>query len=148
MLIEKRPTSRGSRQYHNLGGTPTYRSWYSMIDRCLNTDNASFKHYGAKGVKVCDRWLDINNFVSDMGLRPAGMTIDRIDYSKGYEPGNCRWATLLEQQRNRSFVKCSMEKAEKARNLAAAGCTQRKIADEIGVSQSVVSRILSGLIWK
>lgn len=68
-----------------------------MKQRCLNPENDSFWKYGAKGVTVCDRWLSFEAFIEDMGPRPDGTSLDRIDGSKGYEPSNCRWADLTTQ---------------------------------------------------
>ncbi len=144
----QRPTSRNRRVAHGLGGTPTYRTWYSMIDRCINPRNISFRTYGGKGISVCDRWLRIENFVADMGLRPEGLTLDRIDSNGDYEPTNCRWAHILDQQRNRSFVKCSIKTAEQIRFLSRKGYRQRDIADLVGLSQSVVCRIINGNAWR
>jgi hypothetical protein len=71
-----------------------------MIQRCTNPKNTNYFRYGAVGVTVCQRWRDFSTFLADMGLRPIGMTIDRIDNDKGYEPGNCHWATYSDQIRN------------------------------------------------
>jgi hypothetical protein len=73
-----------------------------MHQRCTNPKNYSYPYYGAKGIRVCDRWMSFANFVADMGVKPAGMTLDRIDSSKDYSPVNCRWASIPEQNRNRS----------------------------------------------
>ena len=144
----KRATNRGNRRYHGLGGTPTYRTWYQMLDRCNNPSNISWSTYGGKGVKVCERWHDIEAFVADMGIRPEGKTLDRFPNGKGdYEAGNCRWATESQQQRNRGCVKGSMEIARQVRERASNGEGQRQIAASIGIDQSVVCRIVGGKIW-
>jgi len=83
------------------GFSPTYVSWYSMITRCKNKNATNYKHYGEIGVTVCERWLEFKNFLSDMGERPEGMTIDRINPHGNYEPSNCRWADWLTQQSNK-----------------------------------------------
>lgn len=87
---------------HGLCGHPLYSVYRAMLARCFNRSHKSYKDYGAKGITVCERWLTFANFIEDMGERPEGMSIDRIDGTGNYEPGNCRWATTTEQQRNRS----------------------------------------------
>ena len=82
---------------------PLHKTWHGMLNRCNNPKNAAYKWYGGKGVGVCKRWTnDFWAFVADMGERPVGMTLDRIDRNKDYEPANCRWADDTTQQRNRS----------------------------------------------
>lgn len=82
--------------------TKTYRVWRNAINRCHNTDAQAYDNYGARGIAVCKRWrASFENFLSDMGERPEGMSLDRIDNDKGYSKKNCRWATIVEQNQNR-----------------------------------------------
>ena len=72
-----------------------------MRNRCTNPNNTNYKNYGGRGIKVCERWDDFTVFIADMGERPEGKTLDRIDNDGNYEPSNVRWATRSEQQKNK-----------------------------------------------
>jgi hypothetical protein len=108
--IAKRTVSRrasdnyGLRHGHNTkidSRTPTYLSWDNMIQRCTNPNRPEYSYYGGRGITVCERWRDFTNFLADMGERPEGTSLDRIDGDGNYEPGNCRWADRATQVANR-----------------------------------------------
>lgn len=98
--IKKKSATHG----HYVGNkpTPTYRVWSSMLSRCRNPNAQFWMQYGGRGIAVCDAWYSFASFLSDMGEKPKGLSLDRINNDLGYEPSNCRWATNVEQHRNRS----------------------------------------------
>jgi len=81
--------------------TPTYQTWVDMVKRCTKPRATAWHYYGGRGIKVCKRWMTFENFLGDMGERPNGLTLDRINNDGNYEPGNCRWATRKQQSVNR-----------------------------------------------
>lgn len=96
--LTKRATKHGHSRVRRV--SPTYHSWAQMFTRCYNKNDPAYKYYGARGIKVCDSWHKFENFLKDMGERPEGKSIDRIDFNGDYEPGNCRWITQKEQTNN------------------------------------------------
>lgn len=88
---------------HRKTGTEAYRVWAAMKARCYRVTSKDYPNWGGRGITVCDRWKNsFENFLEDMGDRPPGFTIDRIDVNGNYEPGNCRWATKEQQSRNKT----------------------------------------------
>lgn len=85
----------------NFTESPTYRSWHAMISRCTNPKKDNYKDYGGRGIVVCKKWLKFENFLKDMGERPIGKTLDRIDNDGNYCKSNCKWSTPKEQANNR-----------------------------------------------
>ena len=108
-LLKETAKKRATKHGHKCDGKTMseYESWQHIKGRCLNPTNNAYKNYGARGIAVCDRWLNsFENFLADMGekLSPV-LSIDRIDNDGNYEPGNCRWATPLEQAANTRKLK-------------------------------------------
>lgn len=93
--------SRNGNFKHGQRSTPTYNTWRSMKERTTNPNSIGYPDYGGRGIRMCDEWHDFVAFYRDMGDRPAGMTLDRIDPDKDYTPSNCRWADGFTQATNK-----------------------------------------------
>lgn len=103
---KKRLTIHGYTSRSNPNGNPTYVSWKSMKQRCYNPKNEHYHDYGERGITVCEQWVsNFSQFVKDMGERPDGLTLDRIDVNGNYEPGNCRWVNYFVQNNNSRWNK-------------------------------------------
>lgn len=85
---------------HGLHKSPTWYSWTFMKQRCLNPNRSDYKYYGGRGIRICEAWHWFPYFLADMGIRPEGKTLDRINNEGDYEPSNCKWSTRTEQSNN------------------------------------------------
>lgn len=105
-MSARAPTRGNFKHGHKRKGaqSPTYCSWLGMANRCSPTSSQRADYF-ERGIRICDRWRNFENFLADMGERPFETTLDRVDNDRGYEPGNCRWATKTVQSTNRRCVR-------------------------------------------
>ena len=150
----------------NKNDHPLYWLWHGMHQRCANPKHVSFASYGGRGISVCERWSKFDNFLADMGHRPPGRSLDRINNDGNYEPSNCRWATTAEQLKNRRKAKpfardwpraCGERQGQSVlkerdvveiRRRFAAGEIKTSIAKSFGVTRQNIRSIVLKLTWK
>lgn len=123
---------------HGHSSKREFRIWRLMLRRCVNPRDKAFRHYGGRGIRVCERWRDFENFFADMGTAPDGLTLDRKHNDGNYEPGNCRWATWSVQRCNSRQLSYRVLVGDRV-------LTTRELAAELGVTtQTIRNRILNG----
>lgn len=128
--------------------SPTFSSYNAMKARCHNPKNLSFDRYGGRGIRICARWLEsFETFLADMGERPVGMTLDRIDGDGNYEPGNCRWTTHGEQVRNQRSNTLDWSRVNEIRGRFEHGETQVSIAARMELDRATIHRVVRCKQW-
>ena len=125
--------------------SPIYQSWKAMKARCQNPNHPDYNYYGGRGIKVCERWMDFANFLEDMGEKPKGLTLDRVDNNGDYEPSNCRWATPKQQAQNKRDHKNQyLFIAMDSQGTMIASNNQNKFARQHGLDQGIIANCLNG----
>jgi hypothetical protein len=124
-----------------------HRSWDLMMARCYYKKDKSYHNYGGRGIVVCSSWHNYNNFVSDMGHRPIGMTLERKNVNDGYGPDSCRWATRLEQSRNKRSNKINIQIAQEILGRMEHGESIKSIATRPNLSIGLVKDLRYGTSW-
>lgn len=149
MNTNSRPKEFQLKKWVNPTQTPIYWSWINMIRRCHDEKHVSYARYGGEGISVCNRWRNsFDDFCVDIGEKPNGKTLDRIDNNGNYDPGNCRWATPAEQGQNRSTNTLTFDLAIQIIKEIKAGASISGTARKYGRNRRHISDLASGEIWK
>ncbi len=133
---------------HGAYGSLTHKSWLAMMGRCMTSSDGSYARYGGRGITVCERWQTFVNFREDMGERPStDHSIERVLVDGNYEPGNCRWATSVEQRRNKRNTVLEVHEPAQIRWMSKSGYTHREIASFFGINREIVSKVVRNERW-
>ena len=133
---------------HSKRRSPEYNAWSNMRQRCNNPQATGYSDYGGRGITVCSRWDSFEAFLEDMGNKPSPKhSLDRINNAGEYGPGNCRWATRLEQNRNTRSSRLDMEKVLQIHEMFRLGKTCREIAAHFGISHQHADGVGRGNSW-
>lgn len=132
MKFTKKIAQHREHTKHGMSGSPEYKAWAEMLQRCENKNHPKYSDYGGREIIVCKRWQNVLNFLTDMGSRPDAQhnSIDRIDVNGNYEPSNCRWATNKEQCNNKRNNRCFMYKGRSR--------TMMQVAEEAGIDHQTL----------
>ena len=130
--------------------SPEYQAWRNMKQRCFNKNNPDYKHYGGRGITIDPSWVNsFETFLTDMGLRPKGYTLERLDNNKDYSKSNCVWLPHRLQPRNRGSNKLDLATANLIRQMYAKGYwRQVDLAEQFDIPQDWVSKIVRNQRWK
>lgn len=151
-LLELAAKAKHAKERHGMNKSPEHRAWVSMRQRCSNPNKKEFKHYGGRGIKVCQRWSYFANFIADMGRRPSSAhSLDRIDVNGDYEPGNVRWATKQTQAENTTVARILSHDGEaltvsewERRKCLARGTICRRLASGWSIAEAIDTRPVIG----
>jgi hypothetical protein len=147
--ISAHHVKHGHRRHGDRGRSPTWITWTSMIQRCTNPKNDSYYRYGGRGIRVCDRWREsFENFLADMGPRPAGTTLDRRDNDGNYESSNCRWASARQQIVSRTTTILTPDLVQEIRGRREHGESAASIAARIGIRTAHARAVIAGRAWR
>ena len=133
---------------HGMLNTGTWTSWKSMHGRCNDVGRHNYHRYGGRGIKVAARWGDFKSFYEDMGDRPEGFTIDRVDNNGDYTPENCRWISHAEQHRNKSTTKLNAVAVKVIRLLHSKGFSNARLARAHSVNPTTIRNIVNNISWE